>query len=85
VSYRLVLKPAARRDLDALPADVFERVDPHILALADNPRPHGTVKLRGTRNGYRVRVGDYRIIYEIDDRERTVRVGRVGHRREVYD
>lgn len=82
--YRLVLKPGARRDLDALPADVFARVDTRILVLADDPRPRGSVKMRGTRNGYRIRIGDYRVLYEVDDKAHVVTVARLKHRREAY-
>ncbi len=80
--YRLALKPGARRDLDRLPADLFARVDARILS--EDPRPPGAGKLRGTRNGFRVRVGDHRILYEVDDATRTVTIARVRHRREVY-
>ena len=76
--------PAAIRDLGHLEAPVHERVTQKINTLADEPRPAGVEKLSGRDNRYRVRVGDYRILYEIHDHRVLVLVARVGHRREVY-
>jgi mRNA interferase RelE/StbE len=59
-------------------------VAPAILALATNPRPDGCRKLAGSKSDWRIRVGDYRVVYEIADEVRIVRVNRVRHRREVY-
>lgn len=85
MAYSLETTSAADRDLAALPRDVLLRVDAAILALADRPRPHGVVKLKGTKGDrWRVRVGDYRVLYAIDDRRKTVEVARVLHRREAY-
>ena len=67
----------------ALPHEDYERVKTAVSRLAANPRPVGCRKLAG-RDGWRVRVGDYRIIYDIDDPARSVTVLDVGHRREVY-
>jgi mRNA interferase RelE/StbE len=83
VNYSLFILPRARRELAALPKKDFEKVKAAILALAGNPRPSNCSKLTG-RNGWRIRVGDYRVIYEIDDPNRTVTVLNVGHRREIY-
>ena len=82
--YRLVLTRAARKDLDRLPGEVLERADPLILALADNPRPFGSEKLQGFESLYRIRVGKYRIIYEIDKTTSIVTIARVEHRKSVY-
>ena len=84
MAYRLVHTEAALRDLQALPREVFRRVDARILALADNPRPHGAERIRGTRGALRLRVGDYRILYSVDDAQQVVTIGRIGHRRDVY-
>ena len=65
------------------PAD-RDRLRTALLALADNPRPQGTVKLRGEEDLYRVRVGQYRIVYTVDDTAVTVLIVKVGHRRDVY-
>ena len=85
MAYSLETTSAAEKDLAALPRDVLLRVDAALLALADQPRPHGVVKLKGTKDDrWRVRVGDYRVLYAIDDRRKTVEVARVLHRREAY-
>lgn len=82
--HRVFLERRAEKDLKQLPARVHDRVIAAILSLADNPRPSGCRKLTGSENDWRIRVGEYRIIYEVDDRVRAVRVNRVRHRREVY-
>ena len=82
--YELLLAWQARRDLDQLPAEVYGRIVPKIHSLASEPRPSGCRKLSGSANDYRVRVGDYRILYEVADDVREVRILRVRHRREVY-
>ena len=60
------------------------RIEPKIDALAENPRPHGARKIEGQETAFRLRVGDYRIVYEVHDRALIVMVMIVGHRREVY-
>jgi mRNA interferase RelE/StbE len=83
VSYSLFVESRADRYLAKLPQDVQERLDEAIDGLADDPRPAGSRKLRG-REGYRLRVGDYRVLYAVDHEARRVTVTRVGHRRDVY-
>ena len=82
--YRIELTPAANRDLKNLARTTLRRVDRCILSLAANPRPRAAKKLKRTRDYYRYRVGDYRIIYQIDDDALVVTVARVRHRRDVY-
>lgn len=82
--YEVFLAQHAERDLKRLPTDVFHRVIPEVQALANNPRPPGSRKLKGSRRDYRIRVGDYRVIYEINEKDKAVRVMRVRHRREAY-
>ena len=82
--YAVLLEAAAERGLRRLDGVVFRRVVAALRILADNPRPAGCRKLTGSDRDWRVRVGDYRIIYEIDDRNREVRVMRIRHRREAY-
>ena len=82
--YRVFLERAAERDLGRLSADVHCRVILAVQALANNPRPPGCRKLAGSKSDWRIRVGDYRVVYEIADAIRVVRVNRVRHRREVY-
>ena len=84
MAYRIEVTNAARRAMAKLPADVLKRIDAKILSLADNPRPQGVEKLTSTEKIYRVRVGDYRIVYYIDDGVLVVTVVKVAHRREVY-
>ena len=84
MAYRLEDTAGARRDLQALPRDFLFRVETHIQALAENPRPRGVERVQGTQGGLRVRVGDYRILYTINDAQHVVTIGRVRHRRDVY-
>ena len=82
--YQVVVERAAEKDLKRLSTQIRSRVANALRALAENPRPSGSRKLAGTKDDWRVRVGDYRIIYEIADVIRVVRVQRIRHRREVY-
>ena len=63
----------------------FKRIDRKILALADNPRPTGCKKLKGFKDQWRSRVGDWRVLYIIDDAAKLVTITRIAHRREVYE
>jgi len=83
--YSLEIKQSAQKELDSLDNSVFKRIDRKILALADSPRPPGCKKLRAYRDHWRIRVGDWRIVYLIDDEARDVTITRVAHRREVYE
>ena len=82
--YRVLLERAAEKDLARLSSEIHDRVIVAIQALATNPRPSGCRKLAGSKLDWRIRVGDYRVVYEIADEIRIVRVNRVRHRREVY-
>jgi mRNA interferase RelE/StbE len=82
--YRVFLERAAEKQLKQLSAKLHDRVIAAIQRLAKNPRPAGCRKLAGTDDDWRIRVGDYRIVYEIDDGLGEVRVNRIRHRREVY-
>ena len=82
--YEVYLEHAAERDLKRLPVYIFHRLIPKIRSLAENPRPLGCRKITGTKNDWRIRVGDYRVIYEIDEGAKMIRVMRVRYRREVY-
>ena len=83
MNYRVVMLRRAQRELVALPKAAYERVSADLRALANNPRPSGCLRLTG-RPGWRIRIGDYRVVYEIDDDARVVTVLHVGHRRDVY-
>jgi mRNA interferase RelE/StbE len=82
--YRVLLERGAEKDLSRLSTDLHDRIIGALQTLANNPRPPGCRKLAGSKKDWRIRVGDYRIIYEIADEVRIVRVNRVRHRREVY-
>ncbi|MDO8531904.1 MAG: type II toxin-antitoxin system RelE/ParE family toxin [Dehalococcoidia bacterium] len=82
--YEVFLERAAERDLRRLPSAEFQRVVAAIKALAQDPRPAGCRKLSGSRRDWRIRTGDRRVLYEIDDKARAVRVMRIRHRREAY-
>jgi mRNA interferase RelE/StbE len=82
--YRVFLERAAEKDLKRLSSEVHDRVIIAIRGLASDPRPPGCRKLAGSRHDWRIRVGDYRVVYEIADEIRIVRVNRVRHRRDVY-
>jgi mRNA interferase RelE/StbE len=84
VPYEIVVAPKAKRDLAAPPHNALSKIDPNILSLASNPRPVGSKKLKGLENVFRIRVGDYRIVYQIEDKRLIVLVVRVGHRKDIY-
>jgi mRNA interferase RelE/StbE len=85
VNYRVLIDPRAAKQLESLPKAVIERLDKAIVDLAGTPRPAGTKRLRGKlHEGWRVRVGQYRILYKIDDDAHEVSIFEIGHRREVY-
>lgn len=65
--YKVLIERTAERDLKYLPTAIFNRIVPRINALADIPRPSGSHKLAGSKNDWRIRIGDYRVVYEIDD------------------
>ena len=84
LKYTAVLSKKAQKQLDKLSDNIVAPILKTIAALEENPRPQGYKKLKG-REGFRVRVGNYRIIYEIFDRELLVDVIDVGHRKDIYD
>jgi len=85
VTYRVEVSPAAARQLRRLDQQARRRVQGAIELLADQPRPPGASKLVGGAGEWRVRTGDYRIIYEVNDQVLIVLVVSLGHRREVYN
>jgi mRNA interferase RelE/StbE len=82
--YRVLLASSAKRELLRLPDSVIARILPKIESLAAQPRPHGCKKLRGGDDEWRIRIGDYRVIYSINDDAQLVDVSHIAHRREVY-
>lgn len=83
--YSVELKTSARKELEALPAKLIQRIFPKLEALAVQPRPAGCRKLKGSQRDWRIRVGEYRVVYTIDDDKLLVSVTRIRHRRDVYD
>lgn len=82
-SYELLIKPSAAKELEALPQRDRKRAAAKIQGLSQDPRPAGSEKLSG-QDRYRLRQGDYRILYAIDDPSATVVIVKIGHRRDVY-
>ena len=83
MSYTVFILRRAQKELAKLPVEAYERLKEAIVNLGEEPRPMWSQKLTG-REGWRIRVGDYKVIYEIDDVERIVTLLHVGHRRDVY-
>lgn len=84
MAYTVTLRKSALKTLTEINEPYYSSIKKAIYGLADNPRPQGYKKLKG-RPGYRVRVGDYRIIYDIFDKELVVNVIALGHRKDIYE
>jgi mRNA interferase RelE/StbE len=82
-SYKVLLKRSAAKELEGLPPRVRRRIASKIDGLGTTPRPPGVEKLSGQEK-YRIRQGDYRVVYAIDDDAQTATVFKIGHRRDVY-
>ena len=82
--YNVVFKPSIEKDLKSLPKHQIQSILSKVATLANEPFPYNSVKLTGTDNLYRIRVGDYRVIYSVDRNYHQVVVHYVRHRREVY-
>lgn len=83
--YRITFARSARKELESFDAHIVNRIFPKIESLARDPRPAGCRKLQGERNTWRVRIGDYRVVYAIYDDERQVDIIAVRHRSKAYD
>ena len=83
-SYSVALAASAHKELRHLPRHQIPRIYQRIVELAANPRPHGVQKLVGEKDEYRVRQGDYRIVYHVDDTVREVTILRIRHRKDAY-
>jgi mRNA interferase RelE/StbE len=82
--YSVTFARSARRELERLPSSIGRRIFDRIEALTKAPRPPGVIKLQGSKNLWRMRVGDYRVIYSIDDDARAVDISAIRHRRDAY-
>jgi len=83
VAYKILLKPSAAKDLDRLPDMEVKRLLSQITKLSNDPRPIGIQKL-SNEEGYRIRSGKYRILFEINDKSQTILIYRIKHRKDVY-
>ena len=83
MTYSVTILRRAQKELGALSGEAYSRVRDTIGALREEPRPSGCLKLTG-RDGWRIRIGDYRVVYEIDDSGQIVTIFHIGHRRDVY-
>lgn len=84
MTYEIQISKSASKQIKKLPSEIQERIQVKVDSLAIEPRPDGVKKLKGRENGYRIRVGDYRIIYDIIDDILLITVVEVGHRSSVY-
>ena len=84
MAFRVEWKKSTRKDLRKLPASVVERIVEVVEDLAENPFPHGVEKLSGSEHAYRIRLGEYRVVYEVVTESRLVEIQRVRHRKDVY-
>ena len=84
MSYQITINPKAIKALEKINGTDYSKIKIAIYALGDNPRPHGYKKLKG-RNSYRIRVGNYRIIYDIFDTVLLIDVINLGHRKDIYE
>jgi len=84
-AYSVEIKASARRELEVLPDNLLARVIGKIESLGETPRPAGCKKLKGYKDQWRIRIGDWRVLYIIDDGANLVSITRIAHRREVYE
>jgi mRNA interferase RelE/StbE len=82
--YSITFAASSKRELRDLPSKAIARIVPKIRELAENPRPAGCKKLHGFKDRWRIRVGNYRVVYSIDDQKNSVDIARIAHRKEVY-
>ncbi len=82
--YEVYLEGAAERDLKRLTGEIFHRIVETLKGLRENPRPPNCRKITSSKNDWRIRVGSYRVIYEIDDKNKAIKILRIRYRREAY-
>ena len=85
VSYKVYLSRSAEKELRRIPSPFIRKIADRIQSLSLHPRPSGVQMLKGDDRYYRLRQGDYRVVYEINDGAREITIIKIGHRREVYD
>jgi len=85
VSFRILIDARAAKKLEKLPKPIIQKIDKAIASLSENPRPPGAKLLKGKlKEGWRIRISDYRVLYRIDDAAQEIRIFDIGHRREIY-
>jgi mRNA interferase RelE/StbE len=84
MAFRIEWKKSTRKDLRKLPPNAADKIVETVENLAANPFPHGVEKLSGSEHAYRIRLGDYRIVYEVVAESKLVEIQRVRHRKDVY-
>jgi mRNA interferase RelE/StbE len=84
MSYELFIEHRAEKDLKKLEPVLFNLIIAEIKNLSENPHPHNSKKIVGSKNDWRLKIGDYRVLYEIDNRNRVIKIMKAKHRREVY-
>lgn len=84
MSYEVIVPKPTQKQIDKLPTEIRSIVVERMLLLSDEPRPFGAIKLKGTDSEYRIRIGDYRVRYEIDDKAAVVFILHCRHRKDVY-
>ncbi len=84
MAFRIEWKKSTRKDLRKLPANAADKIVEAVEHLSQNPFPHGVEKLSGSEHAYRIRLGDYRVVYEVVTESKLVEIQRVRHRKDVY-
>ncbi len=84
MGYEIIIPRPVQRQLDSLPREIRARILARLAHMKNDPRPRGSIKLRGYANEYRIRIGDYRVRYEVRDAESTVLLLHCGHRKDAY-
>jgi mRNA interferase RelE/StbE len=84
MAFRIEWKKSTRKDLRKLPSATVDKIIAAVGGLAENPFPHGVEKLSGSEHAYRIRLGDYRVVYELVAESKLIEVQRVRHRKDVY-
>jgi mRNA interferase RelE/StbE len=84
MTYSIVISKSVQKQIDNLTSDIQKRIIEKIQTLTDDPRPDGVVKLKGREREYRIRVGDYRVRYEVNDGDRTIKLLQCKHRKDIY-
>ncbi len=83
--YSITIKKSAAKELEHLPGNIIKKITQEIYHLAENPRPAGSKKLKGSsENLWRIRIGDYRIVYLIEDTIKIIDIRKIGHRKDIY-